>query len=103
MSNYVLVFDEVILGQLKKLGKDKPTRELLSKMLDKIEENGPMAGKLLDSRLHLFEVKAMHPPIRLYYKINELAKEAYVFEFEMKTSPEKQNRTIAKIREKSKP
>ena len=37
MSNYVLIFDEVILNQLKKLEKDKHTKEIVSKILDKIE------------------------------------------------------------------
>ena len=97
-NTYKLVFDSVILKQFKKLGKQKPVREMLSKMLDKIEELGPLAGKIIDSKLALFEVKAKRPPIRLYYKIIEERKEAYVFEYEMKTSQERQDRTIEKIR-----
>jgi len=38
------------------------------------------------------------PPIRLYYKHNLLTNEIYVFEYGMKTSEGKQNKTIYKIR-----
>lgn len=100
-TKYALVFDEVILKQLKKLGRDKPTKLILSKMLDKIELLGPLAGKLLDPKLSLFEVKANRPPIRLYYKIKMTSKEAYVFEFEMKTSAAKQQTTIRRVSEKA--
>ncbi len=102
-ENYKLVFDDVILKQLKKVAKDNATKQILSKMLDKIEKLGPLAGKLLDSQLNLFEVKAMRPPIRLYYKIVDAAKEAYVFEYEMKTSREKQGKTIQRLKWKLKP
>ena len=102
LENYRLVFDEIILKQLKKLAKDHGIKQIVSKMLDKIQEMGPLSGKLLDSQLHLFEVKAKRPPIRLYFKIVESVKEAYVFEYEMKTSPQKQHLTIEKIRQKEK-
>ncbi len=98
MKNFQLVFDRVILNQLKKAGKDNALQMILSKMLDKIEEFGPRAGKLLDSRLHIYEIKMKSPPIRLYYKYNLSTNEIYVFEYGMKTSEEKQNKVIEKIR-----
>ena len=100
MKNYELVFDDVILTQLSKLRNDTHTREIVSKILDKIEELGPNAGKLIDSRLHLYEVKRMHPHIRLYFKIEEDKKEAKIFEYEIKTSQEKQQSTIDKIKKR---
>ena len=100
MSNYNLVFDEVILKQLKKLERDIRTKQIISKILDKIEELGPDAGNLIDSRLKIYEVKRKHPPIRLYYKIIEEKKEAYIFEYEMKTSHKKQQNIINKIKGK---
>ena len=102
MKNYELVFDEVILKQLKKLERDAHTKEIVSKILDKIEESGPNAGNLIDPRLRIYEVKRKHPPIRLYYKIVEERKEAYIFEYEMKTSQEKQDETILNIKSKAK-
>lgn len=101
MANYTLIFDEVILKQLKQLEKDRSLKNRISKMLDKIEEMGPLAGKLLDSKLSLYEVKSKTPPIRLYYEIVENEKKAYVFEYEMKTSEKKQSKTIEKIKKKS--
>jgi len=98
MERFKLIFDEVILKQLKKAGKNNAIREILSKILNKIEELGPRAGKLLDSQLHIYEVKMKNPPIRLYYKYNIQNNEIYVFEYEMKTSEEKQKRTIEKIK-----
>ena len=100
MKNYELVFDDVMLNQFSKLKNDAHTREIVSKIFDKIEESGPQAGKLIDSKLHLYEVKRMHPPIRLYYKIVEEKKEAWVYEYESKTSQEKQQSTIDKIKKK---
>ncbi len=55
-EKFVLVFDEIMLKQLKKLGADENLRSLLSKLLDKMEEFGPSAGKLIDSHLQLYEI-----------------------------------------------
>ena len=99
--NYNLVFDDVMVKQLKKAAKNQHIKEILTKMLDKLELSGPDAGELLDSQLSLYEVKIKHPPIRLYFKHNKLTNEIYVFEFEMKTSPEKQKATIIKLKKKA--
>ena len=69
-------------------------------MFDKLELSGPDAGELLDSQLSRYKIKIKHPPIRLYYKHNKSTNEVYVFEFEMKTSPEKQKATIIKLKNK---
>ena len=71
-------------------------------MLDKIEDLGPQAGKLLDIALRIYEIKTNHPPIRLYFKHNTATNEIYVFEYEMKTSEKKQKQTLTKLRWKSK-
>lgn len=102
MSNkFVLVFDDVMLAQLKKLGEDRQLRELLSKMFDKMELLGPRAGELIDSHLFLYEIKLKHPPLRLYYKHVKETDELYVFEYEMKTSAQKQQKTIQKLQQKT--
>ena len=98
---YTLAFDEVMIKQLKKAGKNQHIKEILTKMLDKLELSGPDAGELLDSQLAVYEIKIKHPPLRLYFKYNRPTNEIYVFEFEMKTSPEKQKATIIKIRQKA--
>ena len=100
-SSYTLVFDDVMVKQLKKAAKKQHIKEILTKMLDKLELSGPDAGELLDSQLAIYEVKIKHPPIRLYFKHNKPTNEIYVFEFEMKTSPEKQKATIIKIKHKA--
>jgi hypothetical protein len=100
-EKFTLVFDKVILEQLKKVGKNKEVRIKLSKMLDKIEDLGPRAGRLLDTRLHLYEIKSKKPPIRLYFKAGK--REIYVFEYEMKTSSKKQDMTIEKLKKKLEP
>ena len=99
--NYNLVFDGVMIKQLKKAAKNQHIKEILTKMLDKLELSGPDAGELLDPQLSLYEIKIKHPPLRLYYKHNKLTNEIYVFEFEMKTSPEKQKATIIKLKKKT--
>ena len=100
-KHYTLVFDDVIAKQLKKAAKNQHIKEILTKMLDKLEFSGSDAGELLDSQLALYEVKIKHPPIRLYYKHNKSTNEIYVFEFEMKTSPEKQKATIIRLKNKT--
>ena len=97
---YEIVFDEVILEQFKKAGKNRQIRDILSKSFDKIEELGPRAGKLLDSQLRIYEVKIKRPPIRLFFKHNVTTDEIYVFEYLMKTSEHKQQSIIDKIRKK---
>ena len=99
-THFTLVFDDVMTKQLKKAAKNQHIKEILTKMLDKLELSGPDAGELLDSQLSLYEVKIKHPPIRLYFKHNKATNEIYVFEFEMKTSPEKQKATIIKLKKK---
>ena len=44
------------------------------------------------------EVKNKHPPLRLYYKHRKETNEIYVFEFEMKTSSQKQKKTISRLK-----
>lgn len=99
-KEYKILFDGVILNQLKKLGKNRQIRGLLSSMLDKIEEKGEMAGKLVDSQFFIFEIKSKRPPIRLYFKPVPNSKEVYVFEYELKTSDKKQRITINRIKDK---
>lgn len=70
-------------------------------MLDKIEDFGPRAGKLLDPKLNIYEIKSKRPPIRLYFKHVKNSDRIYVFEYELKTSTTKQWATIKKIKEKS--
>lgn len=99
-KRYVLVFDEVMIKQLKKVARDGVVKQILTKMFDRLEEFGPNAGKLLDSKLFIYELKTNHPPLRLYYVPSVETKEIKIFEFEMKTSPEKQKGTIKELREK---
>jgi len=98
---YTLVFDEVILKQLKKAGRNKKTKDILAKMFDKIELAGPSIGELVDYQLFIYEMKNKHPPIRLYFKHNKSTNEIYLFEFEMKTSEQKQQKTIQRVRFKA--
>ncbi len=99
MNNYKLVFDEVILKQLQKLKENEPIKQILSKMFDKIEEQGVNAGKLIDSSLHLYEIKTKKPAIRLYFKQIDRV-QILLFEFEVKKSELKQKQTINKLRVK---
>ncbi len=101
MTKHKLIFDEVMIKQLKKAARNKAIKDILSKMLDKIEEKGHEAGELLDSKLFIYELKNKTPPIRLYFKHNKNTDDIYVFEFEMKTSKEKQQKTINRLKQKS--
>ncbi len=82
MKKYVLVFDKKIIKQLKKT--DENNKIILSKKFDKLENLGPKAGKLIDSRFHIYQIKLKSPPLRLYYTYEARARKIKVFEFEMK-------------------
>ena len=97
---YTLVFDEVIIKQLKHAVKNQQIKNILQKILDKIEQDGPNAGRLIDSKLFLYEIKLMRPPIRLYFRHIKINNEIYIFEYQMKNSSEKQQDTINTIRKK---
>ena len=101
-KHYELIFDDVMIKQLKQAAKNQNIKKIITNWLNEIESNGPLAGKLLDQKLHLYEMKGSNPPLRLYYKHNAITNEIYVFEFEMKTNPKKQQETIGKLRHKSK-
>ena len=51
---FTLVFDDVIIKQLKKAAKNQHIKEILTKMLDKLELSGPDAAKLLNPQLSLY-------------------------------------------------
>ena len=102
MTNFKIIFDEIILNQLKQYGKNQQIRDIISKLFDKIEELGHRAGKLIDSQLFIYEVKIKRPPIRLYFKHVKDSNNIYLFEYELKTSEEKQRRTIFKVKRKAK-
>ncbi len=90
MSKYELIFGESILKKLKKLEKKSDLKTLVSKMLDKIEEKGPDAGKLLDPVINLYEMKSKKPPLRLYFEVIFEGNKAEIIDFEMKKSKENQ-------------
>ena len=95
---YEIKFDDILLDQLKKV--DESEKKILSKMFDKIEEKGPKAGKMIDSKLFIYEMKNKRPPIRLYFKHMKDSKNIWLFEYEMKTSEKKQKRTIGRIKDR---
>ena len=98
---YTLIFDDVMIKQLKKVAKNQHIKNILTKILDKLEYSGADAVNLLDSQLFIYEIKNKHPPIRLYFKHNKQTDEIYVFEFDMKTSQERQQGIIEKVRQKA--
>ncbi|MBS3125345.1 hypothetical protein J4211_03785 [Candidatus Woesearchaeota archaeon] len=97
-KRFTLIFDEVMREQLTKLAETDSLRILLSKLFDRMESLGPRAGKLVDSQLFLYEMKAKSPPLRLYYRHVKETDELWVFEYEMKTSEKKQKKTIGKLK-----
>lgn len=97
MTKYKLIFGKSILKKLQKIEKKADIKNLVVKMLNKIEEKGPNAGKLLDSVVNLYEIKSKNPPLRLYFEIIFEGNKAEIIDFEMKKSKKKQNNIIQKI------
>jgi len=94
---FILIFDKVMVQQLRRLARDAVLRSRLHKMFDSIERLGPRAGQLLDSQ-GLYEVKSLRPPIRLYFRCREGSNEILVFEYGLKTSVAAQQRVIDRLR-----
>ena len=70
-KRFTLVFDDILKKQLDKSAKDKKIQEILTKMFNKVEFLGPLAGELLDSQEFIYEIKNKHPPIHLMNCIAE--------------------------------
>ena len=87
-----------MIKQLRLLGRNMGLKNILSKMLDKIELLGPRAGNLLDVSMGIYEIKAKRPPIRLYFQYKRGDNEIYIFEYQMKKSLKKQQNLIEKLR-----
>ena len=96
--SFLLTFDEAMLKQLK--GEDLQIERRLQKIFKKIVVLGPRAGVLIDVQDALYEVKQKSPPIRVYFCYDQEAGKIIIFEYEMKTSSEKQQLTINRLREK---
>jgi mRNA-degrading endonuclease RelE of RelBE toxin-antitoxin system len=98
LKHYKLIFGKSVLKKLKKIEKKKDIKNLVSKMLDKIEDQGPKAGKLLDPVINLYEIKSKKPPLRLYFEIIFENNIAEIIDFQMKISQDKQNTLIKRIK-----
>jgi len=99
MNKYKLVFGSIVKKKLEKLKSKKDIKLYLSKIFNKIENLGPNAGKLLDNKLYLYEVKMKNHSLRIFFQIvieNNIAK---IIDFEIKKSEKNQNNLIEKIKE----
>ncbi|MFH1400047.1 MAG: hypothetical protein ABIH41_00875 [Nanoarchaeota archaeon] len=104
MSRFKAVFSQEMIKEFRKAARNKKIKEILSAMLDKLEDKGPETGNLLDTKLHIYELKNKRPPLRLYYKENLGTEEIFIFAFDMKTGARKQQKAIDSIRKRlSKP
>ncbi len=99
MTNFPLVFDEVMKKKLERAIAQTNLKEIIKQWLDRLEQQGPAAGKLLDNHAWLYELKNKHPPLRLYYHHSKATNRIILFELEMKTSEKKQHGTIDRLRQ----
>ena len=97
---YEVVFDEVVKVKLQKVITKGNHRGIIKDWLDLLEDKGPVAGKLLDNHVWLYELKNKHPPLRLYFYHQKSTDKIIIFELEMKTNEKKQKETIGKLRHK---
>ena len=98
MKKWHTIFSKEMIKQFRKLATKKDLKETLRSLLDELEEKGPQIGELLDSRVHLYELKQGNPSIRIYYRPRENSNKIDVFEYEIKKRPKQQKQTINRIR-----
>jgi hypothetical protein len=89
-----------MIKQFKKLSKNTHLKEVLVSMLNELEDKGPSIGKLLDSQLHLYELKRGNPSLRIYYRPHKVSNKIDIFEYEIKKRRKQQKRTIKRIKRK---
>jgi len=99
-SVHQTIFSAEMVKQFKKLSENQAIKKLLVGMLNDLEQKGPHIGKLLDSRLHLFELKRGNPSLRVYYRPRLGTNKIDVFELEVKKSQKQQNSTIKRLRKR---
>ncbi len=66
-----------------------------------IKDYNSFTPLLLLAHLFIYEVKLKRPPLRLYFKHIKYSNQIYLFQYEMKTSEEKQKKTVHKLIEKA--
>jgi mRNA-degrading endonuclease RelE of RelBE toxin-antitoxin system len=96
-EKYQIIFDRVIAKQLRKISKNSSLKRVMAKIIGKIEIKGENAGKSLDLKYNLYEIKLKRPPLRLYYAVYPKERIIKILEFHMKTSEKKQEHIIIKI------
>ena len=65
--NFIIQYDKKVVHELHKLRHHDDLAATYLHLLQKLEQLGPRAGKLLDEHLHVYEVREKHPPLRLYF------------------------------------
>ena len=100
IKKYLVVFDDIVKTKLQKIIDGSELKVIITSWLDRLENNGPVAGKLLDNHIWLYEMKNKHPPLRLYFYYQKSTNKIIIFELEMKTSLQKQQKTISRMRYK---
>lgn len=97
---YKIIFDRVIVEQLRELARNRHLKQRINKLFDRLELKGPDAGKLIDFKLHIYDLKTKKPAIRIYYTYTSEKDEINVFEFHLKKGRGNQHRIISKIKNK---
>jgi hypothetical protein len=98
MKRHKILFDDYFLKQISKT-KNNNIKNIISNLLDKLEVLGPLAGKLLDSKLQFYELKNKKPAIRIYFKVSPNKNIILIGGFEIKKSKGRQNKTIDRIKD----
>ncbi|HLC75107.1 MAG TPA: hypothetical protein VJH88_04605 [Candidatus Nanoarchaeia archaeon] len=95
---FEVVFDETVKTKLEKVIQQSEIKIIIKRWINELEEKGQDAGKLIDNHIWLYEMKNKHPPLRLYFHHQKASNRIIIFEFEMKTSEKKQEKTVKRLR-----
>lgn len=100
MAEYEVSYDPKFEKQFDKISKNKHLVDLLSKLIKRIRLLGPDAGKLIDAKMSIYEIKMKRPPLRLYFWYRLALQDIYIIEYQLKTSKDAQRKVIDNIKER---
>lgn len=93
-----VVFDDIMKKHWCKYNRNYEVKIAIRSMVHSLKIEGINAGRCINVKLQLYEIKRKRPPLRLYYQ--PIADEILLLACEMKTNKKKQQSLIDSLLKK---